>query len=137
MVVVLLSVATGGLVGVTVMKMVSFTQIAGRGVPSSQISTTTISGPVYPPVGVYVNVPSALMTIVPFEGPLNGVVFTTKLPSISLSPISVKSPPPEPLITTEMFSLSTTGASFTGLTVINNVSFTHSAGNGVPLSQTS
>ena len=31
--------------GVTVTKIVSFTQIAGNGVPSSQISTTTISLP--------------------------------------------------------------------------------------------
>ncbi len=46
-------------------KIVSFTQIAGIGKPLSQIDTTTVSVPLKFAVGVYVYVPSVLITIPP------------------------------------------------------------------------
>ena len=72
----------------------------------------------------------------PLFGPDSGVVFTTKFPSMSLSPASVKSPIADVFSTIVCISLSTIGASFTGFTVMNKVSFTHSTGSGVPLSHT-
>jgi hypothetical protein len=62
--------------------------------------------------GVYTYVPSGLITLVPFVGPLTGVVVTTNgVPSGSLSP--VKSPPTVGLSSVVVFtSLSTIGASF-------------------------
>ena len=76
--------------------------------------------------------------MVPLLGPLTGVVSTVNgVPSGSLSPASVKSPvagPPSSDIVFE--SLSTTGSSFTGVTVIIRVSLTQITGNGNPLSQT-
>ncbi len=64
------------------------------------------------------------------------MVVITKFPSISLSPISVKSPLTG--ISTEViwYSLSTIGASLIGNTVTNKVSLTQATGIGVPLSQT-
>ena len=55
--------------------------------------------------------------IVPFEGPESGVVFTTKFPSMSLSPASVKSPEVGVSSGVVLNSLSTIGPSFTGVTV--------------------
>ena len=70
--------------------------------------------------------------IFPLLGPSIGVVFTIKFPSISLSPASVKSPVAVPFKGMVIISLSTIGASFTGVTVMNKVSFTQIAGNGRP-----
>ena len=119
-----------------VINIVSVVQSAGSGVPSSQISTTTVSTPENPGSGVYVNVPSPLIVIVPLLASSTGVVLTTRLPSMSKSPVSVKSPLTGVFTEVVKFSLSTTGGSFTGFTVTNNVSFTHSTGSGVPLSHT-
>ena len=130
-----LASATGGLVLTIVIKIVSVTQIIGNGVPSSQISTTMVSFPTNPLSGVYVNVPSILITIEPLSGESIGTVFTTKFPSTSLSPISVRSPPLVPPTGTEIYSLSTTGASLIGVISIKIVSVTQIAGNGVPSSQ--
>ncbi len=72
----------------------------------------------------------------PLFGPSTGVVFTVNgVPSGSLSPVSVKSPPTGVSSFVVIFSLSTTGASFTGLTVMKIVSFTQLI-PGVPASQT-
>ncbi len=71
----------------------------------------------------------------PLLGPSTGVVVTTKFPSTSESPASVKSPEPVPLNEMTTSSLSTTGPSLIGLTVIKIVSFTQIAGSGVPSSQ--
>jgi len=68
-----------------------------------------------------VYVPSGLITIVPLSGASIGVVFTTKFPSTSLSPVSVKSPEVGVFTPTDMFSLSTIGASLIGSTVISIV----------------
>ena len=81
-------------------------------------------------------VPSILITIEPLLGSTKGVVVTTKFPSISLSPISVKSPFTGMLTEVVWYSLSTTGASLIGNTVTNNVSLTQAIGIGVPLSHT-
>jgi len=78
-----------------------------------------------------------LITIVPSVGSTNGVVFTTKLPSTSLSPASVKSPLTGISSGVVSFSLSTIGSSLTGVTSTKIVSLTHIAGNGVPSSQIS
>ncbi|MNU82599.1 hypothetical protein D3C71_722790 [compost metagenome] len=86
--------------------------------------------------GVYVYVPSVLITIVPFVGPETGVVLAVNaVPSGSESPASVKSPVAVPSSGIVWFSLSTIGGSFTGVIVMKIVSFTHSDGNGVPASQ--
>ncbi|MNV55580.1 hypothetical protein D3C71_1478170 [compost metagenome] len=72
----------------------------------------------------------------PFVGPETGVVLAVKaVPSGSESPASVKSPVAVPSSGIVWFSLSTIGGSFTGPTVMKMVSFTHSAGSGVPSSQ--
>ena len=57
--------------------------------------------------------------MLPLFGPSTGVVLTVKVvPSGSLSPESVKSPVAEPPSSAMVFeSLSTTGGSFTALTV--------------------
>ena len=65
------------------------------------------------------------MVILPLEGPETGVVFTTKLPSTSESPESVRSPLTGVSNPVMSFSLSTTGGSLTGFTVIVMVWFTH------------
>jgi len=63
-----------------------------------------------------------LITIVPFDGPLTGVVFTVNgVPSGSESPASVKSPVTGVSSFVVTTSLSTIGASFTTFTVMNNV----------------
>ena len=79
------------------------------------------------------------MTMLPFVGPTTGVVVTTNaVPSGSESPASVKSPPTVGLSSVVVLtSLSTIGASFTGVTVMVRVWFTHLFGNGVPESHTS
>ena len=51
---------------------------------------------------------------------------------MSLSPASVKSPVAVPFSGMVIISLSTIGASFTGVTVMNKVSFTQIAGKGSP-----
>ena len=66
-------------------------------------------------------VPSELMIIEPFEGGTSGVVFSTKFPSTSKSPASVKSPLTEASYATVIFSLSKTGASLIGFTVMVSV----------------
>ncbi len=120
--------------GVTVMNIVSFTQIT-PGVPASHTDTTTVSNPLNPALGVYVYVPSALITIVPFVGPLTGVVFAVNgVPSGSKSPALVKSPVAGVSSLVVMVSLSTIGASLTAVTVMKIVSFTHII-PGVPASQ--
>ena len=71
-------------------------------------------------------VPFALITIVPFVGPLTGVVFAVNGgPSGSESPALVKSPVAGVSSLVVMVSLSTIGASFTAVTVMKIVSFTH------------
>ena len=104
--------------GLTVMKIVSFTQITGSGVPLSQTLTTTVSTPLKLLFGVYVYEPSAFTMIVPLLGPSTGVVFTTNgVPSGSESPASVTSP--DTGVSSEVVSVSssTTGASLIGATV--------------------
>ena len=67
-------------------------------------------------------VPFALITIVPFDGPLTGVVFAVNgVPSGSLSPASVKSPVAGVSSLVVIVSLSTIGASLTAVTVIVKV----------------
>ena len=84
---------------------------------------------------MYVNVPSALITIVPFDGPLTGVVFAVSgVPSGSESPASVKSPVAGVSSFVVTTSLSTIGASFTGATVMLIVSLIQTT-PGVPASQ--
>ncbi len=63
----MISLSTRGasLTALTVMKIVSFKQLAGIGNPLSQIDTTTVSVPLKFAVGVYVYVPSVLITIHP------------------------------------------------------------------------
>ncbi len=65
--VVIISLSTIGasFTGFTVMKIVSFAQIAGNGKPLSQMETTTVSVPLKFTVGVYVYVPLGLIIIVP------------------------------------------------------------------------
>ena len=130
-----LSTIGASFTGDTVMLIVSFTQIT-PGVPASQIDTTTVSTPLKFGFGVYVYVPSVLITIVPFDGPLTGVVFAVSgVPSGSESPASVKSPVAGVSSFVVITSLSTIGASFTGATVTVIVSLTHTPGNGRPASQ--
>ncbi|MNU82600.1 hypothetical protein D3C71_722800 [compost metagenome] len=72
----------------------------------------------------------------PFVGPETGVVLAVNaVPSGSESPASVKSP--VACVSSGMLcvSLSTIGGSFTGVTVMKIVSFTHCAGSGIPASQ--
>ncbi len=136
--VVMISLSTRGasLTGFTVMKIVSFTQIAGIGNPLSQIDTTTVSVPLKFAVGVYVYVPFVLMTIPPWFGPSTGVVFAVNVvPSGSESPAFVKSPVAGVSSFVVMISLSTRGASLKAFTVMKIVSFTQIAGIGNPLSQ--
>ncbi len=124
------------LIRFTVIKMVAFEQSAGKGKPLSQIETTTVSLPLKFVVGVYVNVPSVLITIVPWFGATTGVVFTVNVvPSGSESPAFVKSPVAGVSSFVVMFSSSTIGASFTGFTVMKIVSLAQIAGIGNPLSQ--
>ena len=79
-----------------------------------------------------------MITIVPFDGPLNGVVFTVSaVPSGSKSPASVKSPEVGVSSFVVLNSLSTIGGSLTGVTTMKIVSFTQIAGSGVPSSQIS
>ena len=100
------------------MKIVSFTQITGSGVPLSQTLTTTVSTPLKLLFGVYVYEPSAFTMIVPLLGPSTGVVFTTNgVPSGSESPASVTSPDTGVSSEVVNVSSSTTGASLIGLTV--------------------
>ncbi len=81
-------------------------------------------------------VPFALITIVPFDGPLTGVVFAVNgVPSGSESPALVKSPVAGVSSFVVIVSLSTIGASFTAVTVMKIVSFTHIPGKGRPSSQ--
>ena len=76
------------------------------------------------------------MLIVPFDGPLTGVVFAVNgVPSGSVSPASVKSPVAGASSGVVITSLSTIGALFTGATVMLIVSLTHTPGNGKPPSQ--
>ena len=84
-------------------------------------------------------VPSVLMTIVPLVGPDTGVVVTTNgVPSGSMSPASVKSPPTVGFSSdVVLVSLSTIGASLTGVTVMVKVWLTQIFGNGLPESHTS
>ena len=85
--------------------------------------------------GVYVYVPSGLITIVPFDGPLTGVVFAVRgVPSGSVSPAFVKSPVAGTSSFVTTISLSTIGASFTGFTVMLIVSLIQIT-PGVPASQ--
>ena len=133
-VIVSLSTIGASFTGATVMLIVSLIQTT-PGVPASQIETTTTSVPVNPAFGVYVNVPSALITIVPFDGPLTGVVFAVSgVPSGSESPASVKSPVAGVSSFVVIVSLSTIGASFTGATVMLIVSLIQTT-PGVPASQ--
>ena len=77
-----------------------------------------------------------MITIVPFVGPLTGVVFAVNgVPSGSKSPASVKSPVAGVSSFVVMVSLSTIGASLTAVTVMKIVSFTHTPGKGRPASQ--
>ncbi len=136
--VVIISSSTRGasLTAFTVMKIVSFTQFAGIGNPLSQIDTTTVSVPLKFAVGVYVYVPSVLITIHPWFGASIGVVFAVNVvPSGSESPASVKSPVAGESSFVVMISSSIIGASLTGLTVMKIVSFTQIVGIGNPLSQ--
>ena len=75
------------------------------------------------------------MTIVPFDGPLTGVVLAVNaVPSGSTSPASVKSPDTAVSSFVVIVSLSTIGASFTAFTVMLIVSLTQTT-PGVPASQ--
>ena len=75
-----------------------------------------------------------LMTMVPLVGPLTGVVVTTSgVPSGSVSPASVKSPPTVGVSSVVVLvSLSTIGASFTAVTVKVMSAVSHNT--GVPAS---
>ena len=79
------------------------------------------------------------MTMLPFVGPETGVVVTTNgVPSGSESPASVKSPPTVGFSSDGVLvSLSTIGASLTGVTVMVKVWLTQIFGNGLPESHTS
>ena len=130
-----LSTIGASFTGVTVTVIVSFVH-ATPGVPASQIETTMMSVPLKFAFGVYVYVPSGLITIVPFVGPFKGVVFAVSaVPSGSESPAFVKSPDTGVSSGVLLISLSTIGASFTAFTVMLIVSFTHTAGKGRPASQ--
>ena len=74
--------------------------------------------------------------IEPLVGTRTGTVLAVRaVVSGSKSPASVKSPLTGVSSFVEIFSLSSTGGSLNGATVMNIVSFTQIAGIGVPASQ--
>ena len=122
--------------GVTVINIVSFLQLSGAGVPPSQIFTITKSVPLKLRFGVYVYVPSAFTMIEPLVGARTGTVLAVSaVVSGSKSPASVRSPFTGVSSFVEIISLSKTGGSLNGATVMNIVSFTQIAGIGFPASQ--
>ena len=75
--------------------------------------------------------------MVPLSGPESGIVLTvsavesgSKSPAVRIVPLMMLSS------SVEIVSFEITGGSLTGLTVMNNVSFTQIEGNGLPASQT-
>ncbi len=77
-------------------------------------------------VGVYVYVPSILITIPPWFGPSTGVVFAVNVvPSGSKSPAFVKSPVAGVSSFVVMISSSTRGASLIGLTTMTTIDVSH------------
>ena len=72
----------------------------------------------------------------PFDGAITGIVLAVSaVVSGSKSPASVRSPLTGVSSLVEIVSLSITGGSLNGVTVMKIVSFLHLAGIGVPASQ--
>ena len=75
------------------------------------------------------------MVIKPWSGPYTGEVFAVNIvPSGSISPAVIMFPLNGVSSFVIKFSFVIVGGSFTAVTVINKVSFTQEAGNGLPAS---